>query len=148
LRRTTLKAAARTAAWRSEDERIRITHHLRPAESQMRVRNKRTGRLLRGPTAVQTNDEEEIGDVQLNDQQRTPLAESLFLGGGELSELMRALDWHSTPLGVWRTPGRNGYSRNAIVDHGCLDAGVHLLTKPFTFEQLAARVREILDCTP
>ncbi|WP_233247730.1 ATP-binding protein [Caulobacter endophyticus] len=38
-----------------------------------------------------------------------------------------------------------GYSRNAIVHHGRLDAGVKLITKPFTFEQLAARVRDVLD---
>jgi CheY-like chemotaxis protein len=38
-----------------------------------------------------------------------------------------------------------GYSRNAIVHHGRLDHGVHLLTKPFTFEQLANRVRDVLD---
>jgi signal transduction histidine kinase/DNA-binding response OmpR family regulator len=38
-----------------------------------------------------------------------------------------------------------GYSRNAIVHHGRLDAGVHLLSKPFTFEQLATRVRSLLD---
>jgi CheY-like chemotaxis protein len=38
-----------------------------------------------------------------------------------------------------------GYSRNAIVHHGRLDAGVQLITKPFTVEQLAVRVRDILD---
>lgn len=38
-----------------------------------------------------------------------------------------------------------GYSRNAIVHHGRLDAGVELLSKPFTFEQLAARVRDVID---
>ncbi len=38
-----------------------------------------------------------------------------------------------------------GYSRNAIVHQGRLDAGVQLITKPFTFEQLAARVRDALD---
>lgn len=38
-----------------------------------------------------------------------------------------------------------GYSRNAIVHHGRLDAGVQLITKPFTFEQLAARIRDVLD---
>ncbi|MGN6682567.1 MAG: ATP-binding protein [Devosia sp.] len=38
-----------------------------------------------------------------------------------------------------------GYSRNAIVHQGRLDAGVNLITKPFTFEQLAARVRDLLD---
>jgi CheY-like chemotaxis protein/two-component sensor histidine kinase len=38
-----------------------------------------------------------------------------------------------------------GYSRNAIVHQGRLDAGVNLITKPFTFDQLGARVRDILD---
>ncbi len=38
-----------------------------------------------------------------------------------------------------------GYSRNAIIHQGRLDPGVHLLPKPFTFEQLACRVRDILD---
>jgi PAS domain S-box-containing protein len=38
-----------------------------------------------------------------------------------------------------------GYSKNAIVHHGRLDAGVHLLSKPFTFEQLANRVRDVID---
>ena len=38
-----------------------------------------------------------------------------------------------------------GYSRNAIVHHGRLDPGVRLITKPFTFDQLAARIRDLLD---
>ena len=38
-----------------------------------------------------------------------------------------------------------GYSRDAIVHHGRLDPGVNLITKPFTFEQLALKVREVLD---
>jgi PAS domain S-box-containing protein len=38
-----------------------------------------------------------------------------------------------------------GYARNAIVHHGRLDAGVELITKPFSYAELAARVREILD---
>jgi PAS domain S-box-containing protein len=38
-----------------------------------------------------------------------------------------------------------GYSRNAIVHHGRLDAGVRLLQKPFTFDQLTSRVRGVLD---
>jgi CheY-like chemotaxis protein len=38
-----------------------------------------------------------------------------------------------------------GYSRNAIVHHGRLDAGVELISKPFTYEQLAGRVRDVLD---
>jgi PAS domain S-box-containing protein len=38
-----------------------------------------------------------------------------------------------------------GYSRNAIIHHGRLDPGVDLISKPFTFEQLACRVRDVLD---
>jgi PAS domain S-box-containing protein len=38
-----------------------------------------------------------------------------------------------------------GYSRDAIVHHGRLDPGVNLITKPFTFEQLAAKVRDVMD---
>lgn len=38
-----------------------------------------------------------------------------------------------------------GYARNAIFHHGRLDRGVQLITKPFTFEELAAKVRDILD---
>jgi CheY-like chemotaxis protein len=38
-----------------------------------------------------------------------------------------------------------GYARNAIVHHGRLDAGVQLITKPFTYANLAARVRDVLD---
>jgi len=38
-----------------------------------------------------------------------------------------------------------GYARSAIVHHGRLDPGVELITKPFSYADLAARVREMLD---
>jgi CheY-like chemotaxis protein len=38
-----------------------------------------------------------------------------------------------------------GYSRNAIVHQGRLDAGVDLLQKPLAQEQLSAMVRKVLD---
>ncbi len=38
-----------------------------------------------------------------------------------------------------------GYARNAIFHHGRLDPGVELLTKPFTYAELAGKVREMLD---
>jgi signal transduction histidine kinase/CheY-like chemotaxis protein len=38
-----------------------------------------------------------------------------------------------------------GYTRNAIVHNGRLDQGVDLISKPFTFADLAAKVRQVLD---
>jgi PAS domain S-box-containing protein len=38
-----------------------------------------------------------------------------------------------------------GYTRNAIVHHGRLDPGIHLISKPFSFQELATRVRARLD---
>ncbi|HEY8617252.1 ATP-binding protein [Phenylobacterium sp.] len=38
-----------------------------------------------------------------------------------------------------------GYTRNAIVHNGRLDAGVHLIGKPFSFNDLAIKVRAVLD---
>jgi PAS domain S-box-containing protein len=38
-----------------------------------------------------------------------------------------------------------GYARNAIIHHGRLDKGVQLITKPFSFSDLAAKIRDVLD---
>jgi len=38
-----------------------------------------------------------------------------------------------------------GYTRNAVVHNGVLDPGVQLIGKPYTLEELAAKLREILD---
>jgi signal transduction histidine kinase/CheY-like chemotaxis protein len=38
-----------------------------------------------------------------------------------------------------------GYTRNAIVHHGRLDAGIRLIAKPYSFHELAMRVRSALD---
>ena len=38
-----------------------------------------------------------------------------------------------------------GYTRNAIVHNGVLDAGANLITKPFTMDQLDVRLRGLLE---
>ncbi|HVL71804.1 MAG TPA: ATP-binding protein [Beijerinckiaceae bacterium] len=51
---------------------------------------------------------------------------------------------------VRRRPGTRvlfttGYTRNAIVHHGRLDPGVQLIGKPFTYAELAAKVRASIE---
>jgi len=41
-----------------------------------------------------------------------------------------------------------GYTRNAIIHQGRLDAEVELLTKPFTAEALARKIRQVLSPSP
>jgi DNA-binding LytR/AlgR family response regulator len=38
-----------------------------------------------------------------------------------------------------------GYTRNAVVHNGSLDRGVALIVKPYTIDQLAQKVREVLN---
>jgi CheY-like chemotaxis protein len=53
----------------------------------------------------------------------------------------RAREIHPTLKVLFTT----GYARNAIFHHGRLDKGVQLITKPFSFADLAAKVRDVLD---
>jgi PAS domain S-box-containing protein len=64
------------------------------------------------------------------------------MSGRELSDLARQ---RLPSLKVLYT---TGYTRNAIVHNGMLDPGTNLLTKPFSIEDLARKVRTILDARP
>ena len=61
------------------------------------------------------------------------------MSGRDVVEAARAIQPH---LKVLYT---SGYTRNAIVHGGRLDPGVDLIAKPFTYEELARRIREILE---
>jgi CheY-like chemotaxis protein len=61
------------------------------------------------------------------------------MGGRELAETVRKL---RPDLKVLYT---SGYTENSIDHHGRLDPGVKLLNKPYRREQLAAKVREVLE---
>jgi signal transduction histidine kinase len=61
------------------------------------------------------------------------------LNGRELAD--RALRFRPDLKVLFTT----GYTRNAIVHNGRLDDGVYLITKPFTFDGLASKVRKMLD---
>ena len=61
------------------------------------------------------------------------------MNGRKLAEAARAL---RPGLRVLFT---TGYTRNAIVHNGMLDPGVAFLAKPFTIDQLAAKVRQTID---
>jgi signal transduction histidine kinase/CheY-like chemotaxis protein len=61
------------------------------------------------------------------------------MNGRELAE--EALQRHPLLKVLYMT----GYSRNAIVHQGRLDAGVNLIQKPLASEQLSAMVRRVLD---
>jgi signal transduction histidine kinase len=61
------------------------------------------------------------------------------VGGRELSEAARAL---RPELKVLFT---SGYTENSIVHNGKLDPGIELLSKPYRREQLAMKLRKILD---
>jgi len=39
----------------------------------------------------------------------------------------------------------SGYTANVIAHHGVLDEGVHFINKPFSFPDLAAKIRDVLD---
>jgi CheY-like chemotaxis protein len=61
------------------------------------------------------------------------------MSGREMADILRQL---KPDLKILFT---TGYTRNAIVHNGVLDAGTQLLSKPFSIDALAEKVRAILD---
>jgi CheY-like chemotaxis protein len=61
------------------------------------------------------------------------------MSGKDLSERARAL---KPDLKILYT---SGYTRDGFLRDGKLDPGIALLPKPFTLQDLASRLRDILD---
>ena len=61
------------------------------------------------------------------------------MGGADLARQLQAARGEMKVLFV------SGYTENAIMQHGELDRGVNLLTKPFSAEELVRMVRRVLD---
>jgi PAS domain S-box-containing protein len=77
-----------------------------------------------------------LGEIDL-------LFTDVVLPGGMTGETLAARALAMAPdLKVLYT---TGYARDSIVHHGRLDTGIELLTKPFTYTELASRVRQVLD---
>jgi PAS domain S-box-containing protein len=61
------------------------------------------------------------------------------MGGRELADQLKRL---RPDIKVLFT---SGYTDNAIVHHGVLESGIHILQKPFSPQSLSRKVREVLD---
>jgi signal transduction histidine kinase/ActR/RegA family two-component response regulator len=88
----------------------------------------------------------ENGDAALLELAALPQVDLLFtdivmpgMNGRELADRVR----EERP--ATRILFTTGYTRNAVVHNGMLDAGVAFLAKPFTIDQLARKVAEVLE---
>jgi len=137
-----------------------------PVDAAQKARPERTS--YRGTeTILVVEDEEAVRRVLLEMLQQTGYRVITAEGGREALEICRKTN---TPIHILITdvvmpqmggrelaarlrqvaPGLkvlfvSGYTDSAIVHHGVLDAGTHFLQKPFTVEQLAGKVREVLE---
>ena len=59
------------------------------------------------------------------------------MNGRQLADAARALRPGLKVLFI------TGYAENAVLSHGHLEPGMHVLTKPFAMEALASRIREL-----
>jgi PAS domain S-box-containing protein len=128
-----------------------------PSESRAQIGNGETVLVVEDDAQVRAYTTEAVSELGFR-----------VLAAANAEEALRLLDHHPevvllfTDVGL---PGMNGrrlaeeaarrrsglkllfttaYARNAIVHHGLLDRGVHLLPKPFTFDALSRKLREVV----
>ncbi|MCK5192252.1 MAG: hybrid sensor histidine kinase/response regulator, partial [Desulfobulbaceae bacterium] len=61
------------------------------------------------------------------------------MSGQELKESIEAIN-----PGI-KTLFMSGYTANVIAHHGVLDKGINFMQKPFTNDELARKVREVIE---
>jgi PAS domain S-box-containing protein len=61
------------------------------------------------------------------------------LNGRQVADAARALRPDLKVLFI------TGYAENAVLSHGHLDPGMHVLTKPFAMDALASRIRQLIE---
>ena len=70
------------------------------------------------------------------------LTDVVMPGGINGRQLADQADGHRPGL---RVLYMTGYTRNAIIHQGRMDRGINMISKPFSFEELASKVRQVLD---
>ena len=102
--------------------------------SQLRLLGYRVTTVTNGPDALEALQNHSDIDLLLTD--------IIMPGGINGRELADMAKQAYPDLKILFT---SGYTENAIVHHGRLDAGVDLLSKPYTRQALSAKVRKVLD---
>jgi CheY-like chemotaxis protein len=103
-------------------------------DSQLRAFGYRVVAVANGPEAL-----EALKRIDDFDMLFTDVVMPRGMNGRQLAAEARLLQPHLPVL------FSSGYTENAIIHHGRLDPGVHLLNKPYRREELARKVREVLD---
>ena len=114
----------------AEDNDLVLEH----LKNQLQSLGYRVTAVMSGPEALKA--------LQIHDDITLLLTDIVMPGGMNGRELAdRARAAHPS-LKVLFT---SGYTENAIIHHGRLDAGVALLSKPYTLIELATKVRRVLQ---
>jgi signal transduction histidine kinase len=106
------------------------------AVSQLQSLGYRVMEAADGPNAQKILDSDATIDLMLTDV--------VMPGGMTGRQLAEAAQRQRPALRILYT---SGYTEDAIIHQGKLDPGVHFLSKPFRRQDLATKIREVLDAT-